>query len=146
MSEVAKRDNLGKIDFTLIPLDAEEEEALVWMSGEQKYGRSNWEKLWGDQTLEVVMQSLLRHANALRRGEVRDQETGLQHAAHIRCNAAMLIRYFNLKETRDAKQNGKAITQSLQDVQSNKDHRREDIESAPNLSSVQKDLHWVFRS
>lgn len=91
----ADRFNEGKIDLTLIPTAAQREEALVWMNGEKKYGRSNWKKLWGDKTVETVMASLLRHANAILDGEVNDSESGLMHAGHIRCNAAMLIEYFS---------------------------------------------------
>ena len=91
----AKRFNEDKVDFTLNPIDALEAEARVWMMGEKKYGRSNWEKLWGDRTVEVVMQSALRHCNAIIRGEDIDEESGQPHAAHVRCNMAMLIRYLN---------------------------------------------------
>lgn len=86
----ALRYNSGKVDFTLVPLDALEAEAKVWMAGEAKYGRLNWQKLWADQTADVVLASLLRHAYAISRGEDVDPETGLPHAAHIRCNAGML--------------------------------------------------------
>lgn len=91
----AKRYNENKVDYTLVPTDALREEARVWMAGEVKYGRSNWEKLWGDNTVSVVLASLLRHAYAIQQGQSHDLESGLQHAAHIRCNAAMLVRYFN---------------------------------------------------
>lgn len=91
----AKRNNKGKVDMTLLPTDALRAEARVWMHGEQEYGRDNWQKLWGDDTINVVMASLLRHAFAIMDGEVYDEKSGEQHAAHIRCNAAMLIRYFS---------------------------------------------------
>jgi len=91
----ANRFNGDKIDLTLIPPDATREEALVWMMGQKKYGRDNWEALWGENTVNSVMASLLRHTLAIQMGESHDDESGLQHAAHIRCNAAMLIRYFN---------------------------------------------------
>jgi hypothetical protein len=94
---VAKRFNADKVDYTLVPTDALTEEAKVWMAGEKKYGRDNWQKLWGSDTVAVVLASLLRHAYAIQSGESHDAETGFQHAAHIRCNAAMLVRYFNNK-------------------------------------------------
>lgn len=97
-SSKATRFNEGKIDFTLLPIDALEEEAKVWMMGEVKYGRTNWTKLWGDDTIEVVMASLLRHAFAILKGEYLDKESGLHHGAHLRANAAMLIRYYNIKQ------------------------------------------------
>jgi hypothetical protein len=98
MSDKAKRFNSGKVDLSLLPVDACMEEAKVWMSGADKYGRNNWEKLWGDDTTNVVMASLLRHAFAILAGETHDPESGLLHAAHLRCNAAMLIKYEKDKE------------------------------------------------
>lgn len=92
---IASRFNAGKPRLTLIPVDAQLEEAAVWAKGAEKYGDYNWEKLWGDNTVSLCMDCLLRHAVAIQLGEVYDAESGLQHAAHIRCNAAMLIRYFN---------------------------------------------------
>lgn len=92
---VAKRYNTGKLDYTLLPQDALDAETKVWQLGLDKYGRNNWEKLWGDDTVNVVLASLLRHAFAIRRGEFIDAESGEQHAAHIRCNSAMLIRHYN---------------------------------------------------
>ena len=93
MTEKAKRFNTGKVDLTLIPWDAEIQEALVWMMGEEKYGRNNWEKLWGDDTMDVCLASAMRHINYMKQGEMIDQESGLPHAAHVRCNMAMIIRY-----------------------------------------------------
>lgn len=93
----AERHNDGKVDLTFIPTDAAEAEARVWAFGARKYDRNQWTKLWGDDTVNIVLASLLRHAAAIQDGESHDEESGCQHAAHIRCNAAMLIRYFNQK-------------------------------------------------
>jgi len=93
--ELANRANAGKVDYTLIPADASEAEALVWMHGQEKYGRGNWEKLWGEDTVNVVLASAFRHMMAIQKGEMVDPESGLPHAAHVRCNMAMLIRYQN---------------------------------------------------
>ena len=89
----AKRFNKGKVDLTLLPEVAAYEECKVWMAGQEKYGRDNWKKLWGDESVEVATASLLRHAMSLASGELFDRETGLPHAAHIRCNAAMVLEY-----------------------------------------------------
>lgn len=104
----AKRFNQGKVDYTLLPVDALTEEALVWMKGEIKYGRSNWEQLWGDRSRIVIGQSLLRHVLAYISGEDFDPETGLHHLGHARCNCAMGIRDTN---------NNKKIDQVITDNQ-----------------------------
>lgn len=90
VTENAKRDNSGKAKLSYIPRRAQEAEARVWEFGGKKYGRRNWEK--GLPWLSVI-DSLLRHAMALQSGEINDPETGEHHAAHIRCNAAMLIEF-----------------------------------------------------
>jgi hypothetical protein len=94
-SDKAKRFNEGKVDYTLIPINAQRAEARVWMLGEKKYGRYNWQKLWGSDTVPVVMGCLLRHAYAILEGEDYDKESGQPHAAHIRANAAMLIEHLD---------------------------------------------------
>jgi len=91
----ADRFNEGKLDLTLIPPQAAAEEARVWEKGAEKYSRDNWKKLWGKDTVQTVLASLLRHAHAIQMGEDFDKESGCLHAAHIRCNAAMLIEYSN---------------------------------------------------
>lgn len=94
----ASRYNEGKVDYTMLPLDALEAEARVWMGGEAKYGRRNWERLWGDRTPEVVGASALRHLFAYLGGEEYDPESGLHHLAHLRANCAMGIRHSNNKK------------------------------------------------
>jgi hypothetical protein len=94
----AERHNEGKVDYTFLPVDALNEEAKGWMAGEKKYGRGNWQKLWAEDTNNVVLASLLRHAFAILEGQDIDPETGVHHAGLIRCNAAMLIRHYNNKQ------------------------------------------------
>jgi len=98
MSDKAKRYNSDKVDLSLLPETACLEEAKVWAAGANKYGRDNWRLLWGDDTIHVAMASLLRHALAINSGDLFDEETGLPHAAHIRCNAAMILEYMANKE------------------------------------------------
>lgn len=104
MSNNANRFNQGKVDYTLLPLDSLTEEARVWMAGEQKYGRKNWELLWGDDTPQVAMASALRHIFAYLSGEEFDPETGLHHLAHARCNCAMGIRHTKEKQKKQAQE------------------------------------------
>lgn len=90
----AKRFNEGKVDYTLLPTDALAEEAKIWQSGEIVYGRFNWTKLWGDKTNDVVLASAWRHLLAIQNGEIIDKDSGGFHAACVRANMAMLIRYY----------------------------------------------------
>jgi len=93
----ADRHNKGKIDLSLLPVEACLQEAKVWMQGEKKYSRNNWKKLWGNDTPNVVMASALRHMFAILDGEEIDEESGCYHAALIRCNMAMLLEYYKNK-------------------------------------------------
>lgn len=114
----ALRYNDSKVPMNLNPVDAETEEALVWMCGFRKYptigkhpdGRTiqNWEALWGEDTLDVVLGCAMRHLAELRKGnfwEVQKDKEGnvmrwpdgrpivTHHAASVRTNMAMVIRY-----------------------------------------------------
>lgn len=91
-NDKATRHNSGKPKLTLIPVIAQIEEAKVWTVGEAKYGRANWEK--GFDTV-TILDSLFRHVAALLAGQDLDPETGIHHAAHIRCNAGMLIHMYH---------------------------------------------------
>lgn len=101
MTEHAKRYNQGKMDFTVLPVDGLEEVTKVLQKArDEKYpdnpdGTANWEKLWGDKTVKLVLGCAFRHIFAILRGEVYDKESGFQHAGHVIANMFMLIRYFN---------------------------------------------------
>lgn len=102
MSDNADRFNIDKTNLSLLPVSACEHEARVWMFGAKKYGRSNWKKLWGDDTITTAMDSLLRHSFAILNGESVDPESGEYHAAHIRCNAAMIIEHEENTKNKEA--------------------------------------------
>jgi hypothetical protein len=90
----ALRHNEGKVDLSLVPVEATIQECMVWEAGAKKYGRGNWEKLWGKDTVNVAMASAMRHMFAILDGQKDDPETGLPHAAHVRCNMAMLLEFY----------------------------------------------------
>ena len=92
--QYAERYNEGKVDYTLVYPRFLEELSKVMMQGEKKYGRNNWIKLWGDDTNNVVHASIYRHLIAMLKGQVKDDESGLPHAAHLAANAMMLIKYY----------------------------------------------------
>lgn len=103
-NQPADRFNEGKVDHTVHYIPALEAEARVWQKSKKKYpdkldvttGQKtpNWHALWGEDTVAIVGASALRHIFALLQGEERDSETGEYHAAHVRCNMAMLIKYY----------------------------------------------------
>lgn len=92
----ASRQNKGKIDLTFNPPVALLEMAKVWMDGHYRkgYPKGNWEKLWGDETVNMVLQSIERHVLKIKSGELFDvDDSGLPHAAHLMCNCCMILEY-----------------------------------------------------
>lgn len=79
-----------KPDISLVEAEAIIEEARVMTFGKRKYGANNWR---AGLAWTRVIAAILRHTLAILSGEDYDPETGLLHAAHIRCGAAFLIWY-----------------------------------------------------
>ena len=92
------RYNTDKLRYDLIPPLANRECAKVWTEALGKYPEGNWEK--GMPWTEVIA-SAMRHLEAIRMGEDIDAESGLLHAAHLQCNAAMLTEYYFTKQDFD---------------------------------------------
>lgn len=84
------RYNSGKPDLSLTPLETLFDEARVWMYGEKKYARFNWQK---GMKWSVPLACALRHLAAWQRGEDLDPESGQPHLAHVMCNVRMLTYY-----------------------------------------------------
>ncbi len=79
----------SKLPLHLIPPDAEIRIAEVFAHGAAKYGKWNWrDKPVG---LMAYVGAILRHTNAIRRGEDIDPESGLPHLAHIAATACILM-------------------------------------------------------
>lgn len=82
-----------KFDIDKARMDLLDPLALVELSnvltaGAKKYAAHNWRN--GINVSRLVA-AAYRHLTALNSGETLDPETGLQHAAHLMCNAMFLI-------------------------------------------------------
>ncbi len=86
----AFRTNENKLRYDLCPAIAQREYAKVWTEGLKKYPARNWEK--GFLFSEVIA-SAMRHLEAMRLGEMIDEESGLLHSAHLMANSAMLTEF-----------------------------------------------------
>ena len=82
------KDDENKVMLTLE--DPFFSEALSWhmKKGLKKYKRGNW-KL--DLDPERILNALLRHANAIKKNEVIDKDSGSYHSIAIAANAMMLF-------------------------------------------------------
>lgn len=72
----------------LLDAYAIEELARVLTFGAKKYAAHNWRK---GIVLSRLIAASARHLFAIARGEDVDEETGLQHAAHLMCCAMFMV-------------------------------------------------------
>lgn len=85
------RFNTGKPRVELLSPEAMEETARVWAFGASKYDDHNWKKGIGVMS---IIGCILRHTFKIMKGEDIDEESGCLHAAHVICNASMLIYFY----------------------------------------------------
>ena len=86
----AKRFDEGKLRYSLLPQDGIDALARHYGVGAAKYGDFNWEK---GMAHSRVLDSLLRHVAAYRRGEDVDADTGSLHLIAAAWNALTLAVY-----------------------------------------------------
>jgi len=79
-----------KVPMQLIDPEALLELAKVLGFGANKYAPENWRK---GIAYTRIIGAIMRHTNAIHRGELLDPETGLLHSAHIMCEAMFLTSY-----------------------------------------------------
>lgn len=93
MTELAKRYNDGKpqLSYVFDVMPALLDMVAVLEFGAKKYERNNWKKGF---PREKLIDSMMRHINAMYQGEDVDAESGLPHVGHILCNAAFLGYHF----------------------------------------------------
>jgi len=76
-----------KLRMDLIPPEIIEELARVLTYGAKKYSDDNWKLI----DIERYDAALMRHYIAWKKGEDRDNESGLLHLSHLLANAAFLL-------------------------------------------------------
>ena len=96
--DVGIRYDDGKLPMHLLPPELLTEVAKVLAFGAKKYAPRNWEK---GMDWSRVYASLMRHLVRWQEGEDIDPETGLNHIAHVACNAAFLLAYINRENGKD---------------------------------------------
>jgi hypothetical protein len=88
MSEGLKHDK-GKLRYDLIQVETIEELAKVFAFGSAKYGDNTWQKV--EPFRDRYFAALMRHLIAWRKGETKDDESGLKHLSHALWNVAALL-------------------------------------------------------
>lgn len=97
MSDSTKHDS-EKIRMDLLPFEALEAVADVLTHGARKYTDNGWQTVENGE--RRYMAALLRHLCAHDRGEARDAESGLLHAAHVATNALFIL-WFELQKEKE---------------------------------------------
>lgn len=93
MSEkVFKKNDWGKIRWDLIPEEAMEDVVKVLMYGTH-YGEWNWLDNADQVQFTRYLNAMERHLKAVKRGQDKDPDSGLQHLSHIIANALFLSTY-----------------------------------------------------
>ncbi len=72
----------GKLDWTLLPLEALEGAVAVLEFGATKYSRDSWKQVPASDYRAAAM----RHRVARQAGEEFDKESGLRHIDHELCD------------------------------------------------------------
>lgn len=90
MTTEALRYNQGKLRYSLISQQALEGLMETLEYGANKYALDNWKK---GLNYKSVIDSMMRHVNAMLRGEVEDPESGILHIDHVQANAMFLSHF-----------------------------------------------------
>lgn len=81
--------NERRVDFSLIPLAGQIEEALAFLEGHYKYGGHNY--VISQVAATTYVNAALRHLYKYLHGEMRDPDTGVHHLGSVRACANVLL-------------------------------------------------------
>ena len=90
MSDQGLKYDTGKPALDLIEPEFELELGAVLTYGAMKYEKDQWKK---GMSLGKCLAGVLRHINAIRRGEFVDKESGLKHTAHAVAGLMFVAHY-----------------------------------------------------
>ncbi len=78
-----RKDDSGKLDWSLLPIEPIENIIRVLMKGAEKYAPDNWKFVLG--AARRYYNAAMRHLVAFQKGERIDPEWNLPHLAHAAC-------------------------------------------------------------
>jgi len=92
-----RKDDQGKLQWSLLPIESVEQEIKVLMAGADRYGAYNWQLV--DNAIERYTNAIFRHAAEIQKGNIFDED-GFRHSAHIACCAHFLewLYIYNLRK------------------------------------------------
>ena len=86
-SKFVKNDS-GKTEWSLLPFEELEDVVKVLMLGAKKYSVDNWKNCTDTKRYK---DALMRHVVSYIKGDIIDEESGLNHLAHAVCNCLFLM-------------------------------------------------------
>lgn len=98
MSEKGVKYDNGKLPMSLLPFESLEEISKVLDYGAKKYIENGWQTV--PNAIKRYEDAILRHFSAYKRGELKDEESGLTHISHMACNALFLV-WFELNKEKN---------------------------------------------
>ena len=107
----ARKDDVkdNKPRWDLLPLDVIEKIVEVYHFGAQKYGPNSWQNIEDGENR--YRGALFRHMVAHGKGQLRDEESGLLHAAHMAWNAIAIL-YFAIEKEKKLRHENTCDTRS----------------------------------
>lgn len=94
--KLGRKFDKDKDRWELLPMGPVEDVVKVLTLGARKYAPDNWRYV--ENATDRYYAAALRHIMAWRKGEVRDEETGLPHLAHAMCDLIFLAEFDRTKE------------------------------------------------
>lgn len=89
MNEPGRKDDTGKLRWSLMPFNELSEVLAVLEHGASKYGANNW--IHVKPLRERYFDAAMRHLMAWWSGEKNDPESGHSHLAHVICCLIFLM-------------------------------------------------------
>lgn len=78
-----------KLRWDLLPIEEIEDVVKILTFGAQKYSANSWQQLEDGQNRYFA--ALMRHIVEYRKGNPKDEESGLHHLSHALCNVIFLL-------------------------------------------------------
>jgi hypothetical protein len=88
-----RKDDQGKLEWTLVPWAEMEEVVRVLMHGAEHYAPHNWQKV--PNGYWRYMNAIMRHWEKVVQGEAFDKDTKMKALAHIVCDALFAMWFAN---------------------------------------------------
>lgn len=101
--DTGQKSDLGKVDWSVIPLEVLEPLALVFMAGEKKYGFMNCMKEFENGDRRFFAAAMRHKVDCQRDPLARDEETGCYHGYQDAWN--MIMRTYHAVKRKEAQEN-----------------------------------------